>query len=45
VPHIEVIQMTDKEQSFRLAVGGEPASVELDPNTWALIRANFHRRR
>ena len=45
VPRIEVIRMTEKGQSFQLAVGGEPASVELDPNTWALIRATFQRRR
>ncbi|MCJ7627845.1 MAG: hypothetical protein MUO50_05595 [Longimicrobiales bacterium] len=38
---IEVIQMTEKQQRFQLEVGGEPRSVALDPNSWALIRASF----
>jgi aminopeptidase N len=42
-PRIEVIRMTEKRQSFRLAVEGEPRSVVLDPNTWALVRASFQR--
>jgi aminopeptidase N len=40
-PRIEVIRMTEKQQRFELEAGGEPRSVVLDPNTWALIRANF----
>lgn len=42
-PLIKVIRMTEKRQRFQLTVGGEPGSVELDPNTWALIRASFQR--
>jgi aminopeptidase N len=38
---IEVVEMTGKEETFLLAVGNEPQSVSLDPNTWALIRATF----
>jgi aminopeptidase N len=41
---LEVIQMTEKQQRFQLAVAGAPQSVTLDPNTWALIRAEFVRR-
>jgi aminopeptidase N len=41
---LEVIQMTEKQQQFQLAVEGAPQSVTLDPNTWALIRAEFVRR-
>jgi aminopeptidase N len=40
-PRIEVIRMTEKRQRFQLTVGGAPASVELDPDTWALIRQTF----
>ncbi len=40
-PRIEVIQMTEMRQSFRIPVQGRPASVVLDPNTWALVRADF----
>ena len=41
---LEVIQMTEKQQQFQLAVEGAPQSVTLDPNTWTLIRAEFVRR-
>jgi len=41
---LDVIQMTEKRQRFELAVDGAPQSVTLDPNTWALIRAEFVRR-
>ena len=41
---IEVLRMTEKSQRFQLAVEGAPQSIALDPNTWALIRADFVRR-
>ncbi len=37
---IEVIRMTEKRQSFQLAVEGEPLSLALDPNTWMLVQAS-----
>lgn len=40
---IEVVSMTGVRQRFRIAVTGEPDSVTLDPNTWALIRAEFRK--
>jgi aminopeptidase N len=36
---IQVIQMTEMEERFRLPVEWEPQAVTLDPNRWALIRA------
>lgn len=41
---IEKIEMTDKRQKFEIACDEEPASVELDPNTWALMDAKFAKR-
>jgi aminopeptidase N len=38
---VEVIRMTEKRQTFRLPVVGEPGDVVLDPNTWALFRVSF----
>lgn len=42
-PRVEVIRMTEKRQTFRLAVTGEPRTVVLDPNTWALVRVTFRK--
>lgn len=41
---IEKIEMTAKKQNFEIASEEEPASVELDPNTWMLIDARFIKR-
>ena len=41
---IEKIEMTDKRQKFEIACDEEPASVELDPNTWMLMDAKFAKR-
>jgi len=43
-PAIRKIEMTGKQQRFELASDQEPASVELDPNTWILMDAKFARR-
>lgn len=43
-PRIEKIEMTQKQQRFELASEQEPASVELDPNTWMLMDAKFAKR-
>ena len=43
-PRIEKIELTQKQQRFELASELEPASVELDPNTWILMDAKFARR-
>jgi aminopeptidase N len=42
-PKIETIQMTAKRQHFEIACDREPASVELDPNTWLLAQTKFAR--
>jgi aminopeptidase N len=42
-PRVEVVRMNEKRQRFRLAVEGEPRSVALDPNTWVLVQADFHK--
>jgi hypothetical protein len=36
--------MTQKQQRFEMASEQEPASVELDPDTWMLMDAKFARR-
>ncbi len=41
---IEKIEMTRKRQRFEVASDREPASVELDPNTWMLMDAKFGKR-
>ena len=41
---VETITMTEKQQRFELSTDQEPASVELDPNTWILMDATFKRR-
>ena len=43
-PIFEKIEMTRKQQAFEIAVAQEPASVDLDPNTWVLMDAKFSRR-
>jgi len=43
-PRIEKIEMTQNQQRFELASEQEPASVELDPNTWMLMDAKFAKR-
>ncbi len=40
---ISTIQMTEKRQHFSIASDLEPASVELDPNTWLLAQVHFAR--
>jgi hypothetical protein len=40
---IAKIEMTGKRQTFEIAAGQEPASVELDPNTWMLMDSKFAR--
>jgi aminopeptidase N len=42
-PRIEKIEMTAGQQTFAIAAGQEPASVELDPNTWMLADIRFGR--
>ena len=41
---IEKIEMTAKQQKFEIASDEEPASVELDPDTWILMDAKFVKR-
>lgn len=41
---IEKIEMVQKQQRFELPADKEPATVTLDPNTWALINAHFAKR-
>jgi aminopeptidase N len=41
---IEKIEMTGKQQKFEIAADQEPASVELDPNTWMLVDSKFAKR-
>jgi aminopeptidase N len=38
------IEMTGKQQKFEIAAGAEPASVDLDPNTWMLMDCKFAKR-
>jgi aminopeptidase N len=38
---IEKIEMTAKQQKFEIGAENEPASVDLDPNTWILMDAKF----
>jgi aminopeptidase N len=40
----EKIEMTRKQQKFEIAADQDPASVELDPNTWVLMDAKFVKR-
>ncbi len=40
-PKIATFQMTGKRQHFETACDREPASVELDPNTWMLAQTHF----
>ncbi|HLK62554.1 MAG TPA: M1 family metallopeptidase [Bryobacteraceae bacterium] len=40
-PKIVKIEMTQKQQRFDLASDQQPASVDLDPNTWILMDAKF----
>jgi aminopeptidase N len=41
---IEKIEMTARQQKFEIAADQEPASVDLDPNTWMLMDATFAKR-
>ena len=41
---MEKIEMTRKQQGFEIAAEREPASVELDPETWILMSAKFAKR-
>ena len=41
---IRKIGMTQKRQTFVIRAEHEPAKVELDPNTWMLMEANFERK-
>jgi aminopeptidase N len=41
---IEKIEMTSKQQRFELAADADPASVELDPNTWLLAEVKFSKK-
>jgi len=41
---MEKIEMTRKQQGFEIAAEREPASVELDPDTWILMSAKFAKR-
>jgi aminopeptidase N len=43
-PRVEKIAMTARQQTFAIAAGAEPASVELDPNTWILADIRLARR-
>jgi aminopeptidase N len=38
------IEMTAKQQTFEIPADKEPASVELDPNTWLLMQATLVRK-
>ncbi len=38
------IEMTAQRQRFEIAAESEPAAVQLDPHTWALMDANFTKR-
>ena len=41
---IEMIELTQKQQRFEIAVDKEPATVALDPNTWVLTETRFGKR-
>jgi aminopeptidase N len=41
---LEKIELTQKQQRFEFAAEKEPATVTLDPNTWALMDARFSKR-
>ena len=41
---IASMQMTEKRQHFSVATDREPASVELDPDTWLLAQTHFSKR-
>jgi hypothetical protein len=36
--------MTARRQHFEIACDSQPVSVELDPNTWMLAKAQFDKR-
>jgi aminopeptidase N len=38
---IEKVELTQKRQTFQIAVAKEPAAVVLDPNVWMLIDFHF----
>jgi aminopeptidase N len=44
VTKIEKIEFIQKQQRFELAADKEPATVALDPNTWALMETRFEKR-
>jgi aminopeptidase N len=44
VTKIEKIEFIQKHQRFELAADKEPATVALDPNTWALMETRFEKR-
>jgi aminopeptidase N len=41
---IEKFELREKQQRFEIAMDKEPATVTLDPNTWALMDARFSKR-
>jgi hypothetical protein len=40
---VEKVELHQKQQSFEIAAGTEPASVVLDPGTWMLMNTHFAR--
>ena len=41
---IHTVHVTDGFHRFVIPVPGEPEDVRLDPDSWALFRADFERR-
>jgi aminopeptidase N len=41
LPRIEVLQVDEQANTFAIALDVAPASVDLDPNTWLLMEADF----
>ena len=44
-PQIEVLQVNEKSNVFKIKVDSEPENVLLDPNTWVLMEADFGKKR
>ncbi|MCH7753861.1 M1 family metallopeptidase [candidate division KSB1 bacterium] len=40
-PQIEVLQVNEKSNIFKIKVASEPENIILDPNTWILMEADF----
>lgn len=41
LPDVEVLDVSEREHTFTIPLEAAPARVELDPNTWVLMEADF----